>query len=48
MFFYVKRTKYDAKIVLSPQQKKILNIKNDGKLLINLLFCNQIITVIDK
>ena len=36
MFFYVKRTKYDASVVLSPQQRKILNVKNDG----NFIFIN--------
>ena len=34
MFYYVKRTKYDPPVCLSPQQKMVLNIKNDGKLLL--------------
>ena len=30
VFFYVKRTKFDPPVVLSPQQRKLLGVKNDG------------------
>ena len=30
VFFYVKRTKIDPPVILSPQQKKLLGVRNDG------------------
>jgi hypothetical protein len=30
VFFYVKRTKIDPPVILSPQQKKLLGVGNDG------------------
>lgn len=30
VFLYVKRTKFDPLVALSPQQKKLLGVRNDG------------------
>lgn len=43
VFFYVKRTKLDPPVILSPQQKKLLGVKNDGKKLLELIFFFKIL-----
>ena len=30
VFLYVKRTRYEAPVVLSPEQKRVLGVKNNG------------------
>lgn len=38
LVLYVKRTKFDPPVVLSPQQKKLLGVKNDGNILSKVFF----------
>ena len=44
LFLYLKRTRIDPPVVLSPQQKRMLGIKNDG----NLKFLTILYTQVSK